>query len=478
MSNEIKVGLLLVFSLGVLALLSLASGTLGFGSKAPMRELFAVFTDVQGIKEGSTVKMAGVDVGSVTRVELQTNGTAILRFNVRESVALPVDVSAQITTSGLIGERYVALVPGVRGAAGDGGLLAENVTQLPVLETVDPTNISTDFAEMARDMKGMISRLNTVLGDPENGEKLQRVIDGLAKFSDGLGGTGGDLDKTMKDFSAAARNLAEISDNLKNGRGTLGQLLVEDPSGTNTKQNLNQTLEQLDGAVKEFRQIMQKINGGQGTLGKLVNDNETAEKFEEALDTFNDLSTTLDGFKAQANVEGVSLPGESGVFKGGVNGRLQLGTTFVDAGVTGDGFAMRNDSAGSRYYGKDFGSQTKFTAQVGKVFPGQLLGEDVAVRAGLKNNHAGLGADTYGSVPVVGSRVKYSADVYDFGGNDTPGTNKPHVDLTARADLVGRVYGVVGYDNVLSEDYGGPMVGLGVRFGTDATKKYVSGKSL
>lgn len=468
MSNEIKVGLLLVVSLAVLAWFSIAGGALGFGKNAPMRDLMAVFADVEGIKEGTRVKMAGVDVGEVERVELQSNGTAILRFKVKESVALPADVSAQITSSGLIGERYVALVPGSLGAKGDGGLLPANVNQLPVLGTVDPTNISTDFAEMARDMKGMIARLNTVLGDPENGEKLQQIIDGLSKFSDNLGSSGGDLDKTMKDFGAAANNLAEISDRLKRGEGPLGQLLVDD--GGTTKNNLNQTLDELHKAVKDFREIMQKVNGGQGTIGKLVNDNETAQKFEDALDTFNNISAKLDGFRAEANLEGAGLIGESGVYKGGVNGRVQLGTTFIDAGVAGDGFAARNDSQGSKYYGKDFGPQAKYTAQVGKMFPGALAGEDIAVRAGLKNSSAGVGVDAYGN--LVGKRVKYSADAYDFGGNDTPGSNKPHVDVSARADLIGsRVYGIVGYDNVLSEDYGAPMVGLGVRFQTDAAKK-------
>ena len=466
MTKEIKVGLLLVASLAVLAWFTMASGSL-FGKSVEMRELMAVFTDVGGVKEGSLVKMAGVDVGNVSRIDLQPNGTAILRFNVRKSVALPADVSAQITSSGLIGERFVGLVPGALGVQGDGGLLADDVKQLPALDTLDPTNISTDFAEMARDMKGMIARLNTVLGDPENGEKLQKIVDGISKFSENLGSSGGDLNETMREFGAAAHNLAEISNRLKNGEGPLGQLLVDD--GGQTKNNINQTLEELNKAVRDFREIMQKVNGGQGTIGKLVNDNETAQKFEDALDTFNSISTKLDGFRAEANLEGAGLLGESGIYKGGVNGRVQLGTTFVDAGVTGDGFALRNDKAGSKYYGKDFGPTAKYSAQVGKMFPGALAGDDLAVRGGLKNSSAGVGADAYSH--VLGKRVKYSADAYDFGGNDTPGSNKPHVDVSARADLIGsRVYGIVGYDNVLSDDYGAPMVGLGMRFQTDAQK--------
>lgn len=456
MTNELKVGVLLVAALGALAFVSMASGTLGFGDKTPTRAFSSVFDNVEGVKAGSRVKMAGVDVGEVERVDLQPNGTAILRFNVRESVALPADVAAQVTTSGLIGERFVALVPGTRGAAGDGGLLAENVKELPALGNVDPANISTDFAQMAQDMQGMISTLNIVLGDKKNADKLQQIIDGLESFSKGLENNSGGA---MHNFSIAAENLAQISNDLKSGKGVLGQLLVKDASGTS--QNVKHTLEEVEKTVREMREILEKINSGNGTLGRLVNSEETADKFEGALDTVTEWKGMFDGFGAEANVEGVALPGESGVFKGGVNSRVKFGDTFVDAGVTGDGFAYKSDDSTGRYAGRDFGSQTKFSAQVGR----SMMGGDLALRAGLKNNHAGVGADAYGKAPWNNGRVKYSADVYDFGGNDNGGGNKPHIDLAARADLTKRVYGIVGYDNVLDDEFGAPMIGVGMRFG-------------
>ena len=101
MTNETKVGILVVAALAALVWLSVRSGTFGFGvGSAPMRELSTEFRDVQGLNEGSKVKMAGVDVGEVQSVDLKPNGVAVLHYNVRESVALPADVSAQIATNG------------------------------------------------------------------------------------------------------------------------------------------------------------------------------------------------------------------------------------------------------------------------------------------------------------------------------------------------------------------------------------------
>lgn len=475
MSNETKVGLLVVIALAVLDWLSVRSGTLGFGvSSAPMRELSTVFRDVEGVKEGSPVKMAGVDVGTVDGVELQPNGNAVLHFKVKRSVALPADVSAQITTSGLIGERYVGLVPGAQGLQGEGGLLAADVKVIPAAASNDPSQIGGNFAKVSDDLQSMTATLRQVFGDPENAQKFQKIIDGLAAFSGNLGESG----DVMKNINTVAENFAKISEDLKNGKGLLGQLLQNDPKNG----NMAGTLADLNSAVKDIKEVMAKINSGQGTLGKLVNDPQTAEKLDNALDTFSDVSERLEQFRTEVAFEGTSLVGENNVGKGGATLTLQpRPTRFYNVGVTADGFATASRDFGNTrgaYYGKDFGKEAKITAQFGQVFQNALLGEDVAVRVGLKDSTGGVGVDTYGKLPVLGSRIKYSADVYDFNGSNTAGSNSPHVDLMARADLVGKnLYGVVGYDNVLNQEYGSPVVGVGLRF-QDDDLKYILGKAL
>ncbi len=492
MSHEIKVGLLLLAALAVLAWMSVASGTIGFGRDEEMREFRTVFTDVEGIKVDSPVKMAGVDVGKVIRVELQPDGTAVLRFHVRQSVALPANVAAQVTTSGLIGERFVALVPG-RDASQQGGVLAQDVTVLPAVATTDPASITADFAKVASDMESVTIMLKQVLGNPENAQKLQGMIDTMAAFSDELkdANTAG----AIRDLGVATHNLAKISEDLKQGHSVLGQLLVNRPSGTTP--DMAVTLQELQAAVRDFRQIMDKINSGQGTIGRLVNDESTANKLDDTLDSVNGLTGGLKGwvgggdevsgtvgptsrtggFGAELMIESVGVLGEDSVLKGSAQARIRAGDNFVDLGIQGDGFAAKaegSDNIGGAYYGKDFGEEWKYSAQVGR-----MVTDDVALRAGLKHSTAGVGADMYGRVPFADKRVRYSADFYDWTGQNTPGS-EPHLDVTARADLTRRVYGVVGYDNVMNGDYGGPMVGIGLKLGdaAPAPGKYVARKDL
>ena len=75
--------------------------------------LHASFERIDGLAVGADVRVAGVKVGSVTgaRVDPQTY-QAEVTFTVQNAVKLPRDTSAEITSDGLLGGKYLALVPG------------------------------------------------------------------------------------------------------------------------------------------------------------------------------------------------------------------------------------------------------------------------------------------------------------------------------------------------------------------------------
>ena len=76
-------------------------------------ELSANFEHVDGIRDGSDVRISGIKVGSVlaTTLDPQTF-LATVRMSVEPSVQLPDDSVAEIVSSGLLGDKYMSLVPG------------------------------------------------------------------------------------------------------------------------------------------------------------------------------------------------------------------------------------------------------------------------------------------------------------------------------------------------------------------------------
>jgi len=75
--------------------------------------LTANFDRIDGISTGADVRIAGVKVGSVTDTRIDPQSfSAVVTLRVDRSLRLPTDTSAEVTSEGLLGGKYVSLVPG------------------------------------------------------------------------------------------------------------------------------------------------------------------------------------------------------------------------------------------------------------------------------------------------------------------------------------------------------------------------------
>lgn len=76
-------------------------------------ELVAKFDRVDGLKVGSDVRVAGIKVGIVTDQRINPSSyLAAVHFSVEQTIKLPTDSSAEIVGDGLLGAKYLSIVPG------------------------------------------------------------------------------------------------------------------------------------------------------------------------------------------------------------------------------------------------------------------------------------------------------------------------------------------------------------------------------
>jgi phospholipid/cholesterol/gamma-HCH transport system substrate-binding protein len=107
---NIVVGLFMVLGIAALAYLSIQLGRVSFlGGRGYM--VTVDFPSVGGLKAGSTVEIAGVEIGRVEAIGLD-NYQARVKLRVNKGVKLQEDSIASIKTKGLIGEKYVRISPG------------------------------------------------------------------------------------------------------------------------------------------------------------------------------------------------------------------------------------------------------------------------------------------------------------------------------------------------------------------------------
>ena len=109
---EFGVGLFVLLGLAAVAYLTIQLGA-GALVGAETYPLEARFANTGGLNKGSTVMLGGVTVGRVEDIRLDPSDfSAIVRMSVLREVQLPADTMASIRTSGLIGDKFVALAPG------------------------------------------------------------------------------------------------------------------------------------------------------------------------------------------------------------------------------------------------------------------------------------------------------------------------------------------------------------------------------
>lgn len=125
-SIEAAVGIFMLIGIVCVGYLSIRLGEMEWGGDK-FYPVVARFQSVSGLITGARVELAGVHVGKVDSIALDPERqVAVVRLKIQKDVVLSDDVIASIKTSGLIGDKYLQLVPGNSDTAlKPGGMITE-----------------------------------------------------------------------------------------------------------------------------------------------------------------------------------------------------------------------------------------------------------------------------------------------------------------------------------------------------------------
>jgi phospholipid/cholesterol/gamma-HCH transport system substrate-binding protein len=210
----------------------------------PGFHLRARFSNIQELKVGDPVKMAGVPVGRVEKVELQ------LRLN--KDTPVRTDSKATVKFAGLMGANYIALDFGTPSSPP----LEENA----IIATAEQPDLNALMAKLDEAASGIQNVTKSFSGDQLNNF--------LGPFTDFMR-------QNNVRLSAIIGNMQNISSQISSGQGTVGKLIY-DQSLYNTAQAAVTNLQDAAGEIKltvaAAHSVVEQVNAGQGSLGKLVKD--------------------------------------------------------------------------------------------------------------------------------------------------------------------------------------------------------------
>ena len=258
-------------------------------------QLYAVFTDVSGLQLGNNVRYSGVNVGTVSKIEMTAEGKITVEMSVDEKAArfIKKDAVATIASDGLVGSMVVNLVPGDNKAAkpvaaGDRIEIKTKVSVDEILETFSKTNesaalITSDLAKITHQVVGGKGALGAILSDSLLENDLRRSIAALKRTAEGT-------NRAMAQVNAV---IAKI-----NYDQSAAAVLLSDPKSRKQIQdvftNLEKSSQDINKVSKSLNEYVTEIKTGKGSLNYITKDetlvkniDSTVVNVREATDKLN-----------------------------------------------------------------------------------------------------------------------------------------------------------------------------------------------
>lgn len=284
-----------LFVLGGTALLVL--GLYLLGSK---RSLFSstvtvttTFQHVGGLRPGNNVRYAGITVGTVEDIAIQSDTAVLVTMAVRTKDAGHIldNAIASLGTDGLMGNKLVNIGPG-EGAGSpivEGSPLRSSVPldTDEMMRTLDRTNIN--MAEITDDLRELSGRIN------QPGSLVSLLSDTM--LAQQVRGSLTELEHAASHMRNASAGVDAILADVRSGQGALG-ILVGDPAAEQQVRGWLSTMQQLADSLAhastELDRFAKGLNDPQGTAYALTRDTAVAGDVRRTLDQLQKSSVTLD----------------------------------------------------------------------------------------------------------------------------------------------------------------------------------------
>jgi phospholipid/cholesterol/gamma-HCH transport system substrate-binding protein len=225
-----------------------------------------------GLEPGSVVRFGGLKVGSVREAQIDPKDSTRIRVVLQVDSRTPVhtDSSARISTLGFLGENYVEISPGSRGAGPlkpGSEISATEIVQLAdVFSNVNTVTLNTNklvndvdekFLVLANRTDQVITNVNAVVG-PENRAHLESV---LANMDATLAETRPRLKTTLDNIDSASQKLGPTIDSTRVTLEKTNQLVDHlDALVQEDRPAFNESLQKLITTLDSTRQVMLSLN--------------------------------------------------------------------------------------------------------------------------------------------------------------------------------------------------------------------------
>ena len=285
-NNEVKTGVLVLIGIGlfIFGFSYLKSNDIFVTD----RTFYAVYSDVDGVVNGTPVTVNGLPVGSIQKISFHNGNKLLVKFRVENDIEFSINSLAQIYETGLIGGKALAIIPSndkSRKAVTSDTLKSSIAPGLTDLVNKKITNLQVKIESMVMSADSVLFKINRVFDDStrtnlrnsvsdfnytiaelketssaindivkSNKSRVDLTIENVSKISKDLSNittslTNSDLDITLANFKKSSDDLSLILSNINKGQGTISKLIVND----SLFNNLNDASRSIDLLLEDIR---------------------------------------------------------------------------------------------------------------------------------------------------------------------------------------------------------------------------------
>lgn len=463
--------------------------------------VWALFPDATGLVEGSRVRIAGIPVGYIESITLQSYVVdgglddagvprRIKRVGARVDIAVEGDVALyengkalRTVASMVTGDYQIVFLPG---DPGDEKKQNRRLKDGDEIEAVGETGLLGEIDTIAQDIKSVTHNLNQVFGSDEGGRQMGEVLANLRDISKSINKL---LEQNSEAFTKTMHNiesiteesrpgLKEIVENMRELTAALKEFVERnDAQASEAVANANATIKDMRQAVQKLDRVLGNVEDvtagvaeGEGTVGRLLKDDKLIDDVENVVEKAGEFVDDLTALKII-----VGLSSEFNFYDNSMKTGLQLRLQpredkyyLIEAIYDPRGATERkevvvestNPDEPAQY--REVRTITRDSLLFSLMFARRI--HFATFRMGIKESSGGLGLDLH----MLRDRVELVTDLYRFGYDVYP-----RLKTLLAMEFLKHLYIIGGVNDVMNEsrDY---FIGLMVRFNDEDLKSILA----
>ena len=292
--KEWKVGLFLAISLVLTAALvvKFSKGT------NPFTEIYLLrltTKNADGLKRNSVVLMAGMPVGKISAIHLDTNtGIVTLDAKIKAEYEIRADAKFFIETKGFLGDKFIGIsvIPGSIALPLEDGAIVACEESFDLVRTArSATDLMDELKTVASQITNIVNRIDSKLLDEQTLTNLAAGLSNLREISAEASATIAGVNQLIltntPPINAAIENVVTFSEQLKDAGSDLQSLI-----NTNSIV-IDESLANIKKTTESLHNLVAAAEQGKGLAGKLFSDEELASNFSMLSSNLVEVSTKL-----------------------------------------------------------------------------------------------------------------------------------------------------------------------------------------